>query len=52
MTGLIDSTLDELDREVRELKRELAALEGFRRQLSPTAADPPATRLTATAESQ
>jgi hypothetical protein len=44
MSALIDSTLEELDRQVRQLKRELTALEGVRRQLSPTAADPPATQ--------
>lgn len=41
MSVLIDSTLDELDRQVLELKRELAMVEELRRQLSPTRDDPP-----------
>lgn len=41
VSGLIDSTLDELDQQVRELKRELAMVEELRRQLSPTQDDPP-----------
>jgi ribosomal protein L29 len=36
MSGLIDTTLDELDRQVRELERELAALRALRRDLSPS----------------
>jgi hypothetical protein len=48
MSGLIDNTLDELDYHVRQLKRRLAELEEVRRQLSPEAADTPATPLGAT----
>jgi hypothetical protein len=33
---LIDNTLDELDRQLRELKRELTRIETLRRQLSPS----------------
>ncbi|MBV8712093.1 MAG: hypothetical protein JOY56_09955 [Solirubrobacterales bacterium] len=33
MAGLIDSTLDELETHLRELKREVSRLEAFRRQL-------------------
>jgi hypothetical protein len=41
MPGWIDSTLDELDRTVRELKRELSQVEELRRHLSPTRDEPP-----------
>ncbi|MBV9336500.1 MAG: hypothetical protein JO243_11465 [Solirubrobacterales bacterium] len=41
MSGLIDTTLDELDRQVRELRRELAQVEELRRRLSPTGDKPP-----------
>jgi hypothetical protein len=34
MTGLIDNSLDELEIELRELKREVSTLEGFIRQLA------------------
>jgi hypothetical protein len=44
VSGLIDSTLDELDRQVRELKRELTMIEAFRRQLSPLHDDSPTPR--------
>jgi len=43
MSILIDGTLDELDRQVRDLKRELTMIETLRRQLSP-GDDPPAPR--------
>jgi hypothetical protein len=33
MAGPIDNTLDELDNQLTELKREVARLEAFRRQL-------------------
>lgn len=33
MTGLIDSTLEELDSNLRDLRRQLATLEAFRRQI-------------------
>jgi hypothetical protein len=36
MTGLIDSTLDELDAHIRDLRREVSRLERFRRQLDAT----------------
>jgi len=36
MTGLVDSTLDELDAHIRELKCEISRLEEFRRQLAAT----------------
>ncbi|HEY2657783.1 MAG TPA: hypothetical protein VGI55_18505 [Solirubrobacteraceae bacterium] len=42
MAGLIDSTMDELDTQLRYLKREVARLESFRRQLEPAADDEPA----------
>ncbi|MBV9336270.1 MAG: hypothetical protein JO262_11305 [Solirubrobacterales bacterium] len=37
MPSPIDSTLDELEGHLRELKREVARLEGFCRQLEPMA---------------
>jgi len=39
MTGLIDSTLDELETHLRELKREVSRLEAFRRHLQLPAED-------------
>ena len=33
MAGLVDNTLDELDRQLRELKRQVSSLEALRRQL-------------------
>jgi hypothetical protein len=36
VSALIDSTLDELDRQVRELRRELTRIDALRRQLSPS----------------
>jgi hypothetical protein len=44
MSILIDSTLDELDQQVRELKRDLTMIETLRRRLSP-GDNPPASRL-------
>ena len=52
MSGLIDNTLDELDHHIRTLKRQLAELEEHRRELSPTAADPPTPRPAATAKTR
>ena len=43
MAGLIDSTLDELETHLRELKRVVSRLEAFRRQLLDAAEDEPAT---------
>jgi hypothetical protein len=40
MAGPIDSTLDELDTRLRELKREVARLEAFRRRLGAAGASP------------
>jgi len=36
MVGLIDNSLDELEIQLRELKREVSTLEGFIRQLGST----------------
>ena len=33
MSGLIDSTLEEIDTSLREIRRQLSTLEAFRRQL-------------------
>jgi hypothetical protein len=41
MAGMIDSTLDELETQLRALKRELSRLEAFRRQLELAAEDKP-----------
>jgi hypothetical protein len=42
MAGLIDSSLEELETHLRELKREVSRLEKFRNQLLGTAEDEPA----------
>jgi hypothetical protein len=40
MPGWIDTTLDQLDQQIRQLRRELAEVEALRSQLSPPRAEP------------